>query len=202
VALGIGKKVGEFIAGLTRDRGQILSSTVNGELLLWTSIAPGDPVARLKEGTSPVISVTPSFNPQGYYSDITAVSLVWMTSVDEKHTIRNNLAPGVLRPFSFEVKDIQAGSTKKAAEAKLGRMFGSVAEYTLEVPTWRTPSGKLWEPNTTLVLEAPGAMIYSPFEFLIKAITFRRGAASEVASLELVLPGAYSGEQPEAMPWV
>jgi prophage tail gpP-like protein len=80
-------------------------------------------------------------------------------------------------------------------------MFGDVVTYELELNTWRDPEGELWTPNTTLLLQAPGAMIYEPYEFLIKSVILTRQAKAEKAKLELVMPGAFSGEQPEALPW-
>jgi prophage tail gpP-like protein len=38
-------------------------------------------------------------------------------------------------------------------------MFGNMAAYTLTVASWRDDAGKLWEPNTTVTLIAPGAMV-------------------------------------------
>jgi len=201
VALKPGKKIGEFLADLAKQRGQVISSTVLGELLIWRSAAPGNQIAILEEGASPVVSVAPTFNPQAYYSSITALSPVSLTSDGEQYTGKNNSLAGVTRPFTFESKDTEVGGVKAAALAKLGRMFGAAAGYTVEVPTWRTPDGELYRRNKTIKLTAPSAMIYNQYEFLIKAITYRRVKDRETASLELVFPGAYSGEQPETLPW-
>jgi prophage tail gpP-like protein len=84
----------------------------------------------------------------------------------------------------------------------LGRMVASVATYTVEdLPTWRDPAGKLWAPNTTIMITAPGAMIYKETELLIRAIKFKQTGDEETATLELVLPGSFGGTQPKALPW-
>jgi prophage tail gpP-like protein len=81
-------------------------------------------------------------------------------------------------------------------------MFASMAAYTVEnLPTWRDPRGQLWAPNTTLRLIAPSAMIYTEQEFLIRDVVLRQDDESLTASLGLALPGAFSGETPESLPW-
>ena len=82
-------------------------------------------------------------------------------------------------------------------------MFAEMASYTLSaLPTWRDPQGDLWEPNTTIVVAAPEAMIYTPTEFLIRRVTLSATPEERKASLDLVLPGAFSGSAPKALPWV
>jgi hypothetical protein len=44
-------------------------------------------------------------------------------------------------------------------------------------------------------------MVYNEYEFLIRDVTFEQTANSEVARLGLVLPGSFTGEAPEALPW-
>ena len=108
---------------------------------------------------------------------------------------------GVTRPFAFDVPDTVDADLKTATEAKAGRMFGNVSLYSVQVDTWRDPLGELWKPNTTLTLLAPDAMVYNEFEFIIRSVRYERNEASEIATLELALPGSFSGKIPEALPW-
>ena len=80
-------------------------------------------------------------------------------------------------------------------------MFGNMAGFAATVATWRDPNGDLWAPNTTVTLVAPGAMVYTEFEFIIRAVQFSRDSRETTATLELVLPGSFSGEIPETLPW-
>jgi prophage tail gpP-like protein len=73
--------------------------------------------------------------------------------------------------------------------------------YTADVATWRDPSGALWAPNTTVKVEYADAMVYSEYEFLIRDVNFEQNAYSEVARLALVLPGSFTGEAPDRLPW-
>jgi prophage tail gpP-like protein len=196
------QKVQDFLAELAKQRVLILSSTKLGDLLMQESVATGNPVAVLEEGTAPLIEVTAAFNPQSYYSEITGYTSHKRGQTGAKYTERNQrLAGGVLRPYGFKLDDVEKADAPAAVRAKLGRMYGGFCSYVLQVPTWRDPNGKLWEPNTTIVVKYPSAMIYNRYEFLIRDVVLKRSADEETASIGLVLPGAFSGEAPATLPW-
>ena len=88
-----------------------------------------------------------------------------------------------------------------ATNAKMARMLGNMAKYTIRVNTWRDPRGNLWAPNTRIKLYAPSAMIYSYFIFEVKRVVLDMDSDSEKATIELSLPGSFSGEPPESFPW-
>lgn len=198
----LNEKVKDFLAELARQHGAVLSSTPTGNLLVTQSVATGNPVARLEEGVPPLVSVVPTFSPQSYYSEITGFVNAKRGRVGAKYTQRNErLSGGVLRSMSFQLDDIEKGDAPNAVKAKMGRMFANMVTYVLNVPTWRDPKGRLWAPNTTITVLAPSAMIYRETELLIRDVYLKQSAGEKTASLGVVLPGAFSGEQPERMPW-
>ncbi len=201
VALTPAKKILAFLIELAKQRNLIVSSTSEGSLLFDKSTDSGSPVAILAQGSSPVTDVTPFFSPQEYYSHITGLEPVITGLQGSQFTVKNPRLLGVVRPITFTVQDTQDADVKTAVGAKAARMFGAAVTYIVGLDTWRDPSGKLWEPNTTVKLTAPGAMIYTEFEFVIRSVEFSRAGSSETAALTLVLPGSFSGEIPEAMPW-
>lgn len=202
VALKPGEKVLPFLIKLAQQRGLLVSSTERGQLLFTKSIDPGQPVARLVEGVSPLVDVVPVFNPQDYYSEITGIEPVVVGLRGSQVTVRNPRLRGIVRPLAFEVSDTVNADIEAACNAKAGRMFANVVNYSCNVATWRDPSGKLWKPNTTVTIDAPGAMIYGEYEFLVRAVTLSRTSdGGEVATLALTLPGAFKGKIPEALPW-
>jgi len=44
-------------------------------------------------------------------------------------------------------------------------------------------------------------MIYEPYTFVVRSVRFSKDDSSETATLDLVVPGAFNGEVPEALPW-
>ena len=201
VACEPGKKVLTFLIELAKQRNLIISSTSRGKLLFQQSIAPGKPVARLQQGIAPVLSVTPVFNPQEYYSHVTGIDSVMVGLDGSQFTVKNPRLQGVIRPHTFNAPDAIDSDIKAAAEAKAGRMFGNAASYAINVATWRDPQGKIWEPNTTITLLAPDAMIYNEYEFIVRSVEFNQERAVRTATLNLVMPGSFNGKIPESLPW-
>jgi len=193
----------DFLAGLARQRSLVIGSTERGALRVSRSISSGVPVASLAEGSGPVISVTAGFSPQDYFSHITGIepSLAGGALGGDQYTERNTRLTGVIRPHTFDVPDTVGASGADATRAKLGRMFGNMATYRVAVGTWRDPSGALWAPNTIVSLHAPGAMVYTPYHMVVRAVEFNASRTGRAATLQLVLPGSFSAGVPESLPW-
>ena len=201
VALEPDQKVWGFLVKLAQQRNLILSDTPSGALRVGQSGETGHPVAILRQGEAPLGEVAPNFRPQQYYSHVTGLQPA-MTGVDgSQFTVKNGLLPDAVRPFTFKGDDTTPGDIKAAVEAKAGRMVAGSASYSVPVAAWRDPTGRLWTPNTTIKLLAPGAMIYTPYEFLIRKVTLNATADRRDAVLGLVLPGVFSGVLPESLPW-
>ncbi len=195
------KKALAFLAGLAKQRNLIISDTERGALLFWQSISSSAPVARLRQGESPLVSVSPSFTLQNVYSEITGIEPTIVGLAGRSYTVSNPFLKNVIRPYTFLLSDTVNADLKQAVDAKLGRMFGDMVSYKVFVDTWRTEAGDLWAPNTVITLTAPDAMIYKEYSFIIKNVALTRDRASKSAVLDVVLPGSFSGELPGAMPW-
>lgn len=196
------EKIAPFLAELARARGLVMRDTPDGELLFTDSVEAGSPVVGLKEGTQPLVSVAATFSPQAYYSEITGLARTKAGRKGGKgYTERNESLPSVVRPLNFVVGDVNAGDLPGATKAKMARMFGNIVSYVVEVPGWLDENGQLWQPNTTVTLEAPGAMVYNKTELLVRDVILRAKADEVSASLGLVLPGSFTGEQPTELPW-
>ncbi len=190
----------EFIIDLAQQRGLLTRSNKNGDLVLFNAIKTGSPVAKLEQGQSPVSSVTPIFNAQDYYSEITGLQPVKVGDKGGKYTA-NNKYLSKKRPHTFKASDAKNGDIKTAVDAKMGRMFANMCSYDLAVTTHEDPNGNLWEPNTTIKLKAPDAMIYDFYEFLIRGVELNEDDQEQTATLTLVLPEAYNNKIPARLPW-
>lgn len=202
VSLNTGEKILAFLIKLAQQRGLLVSSTPDGKLRFAKSTPAGNPVAHLKEGEAPLRGITPTFNAREYYSAITAIEPMVVGLGGEQVTVQNSSLKGTVRPFAFEVQDTADADVQAACEAKVGRMFANAVTYSISVATWRDPQGELWGPNTTILVTAPGVMIYSAYEFLIRAVAFTRAAdGGTTATLTVTVPGAFDGTLPESLPW-
>lgn len=196
-----GGRIWDFLADLAKQRGLVMGSTPAGALRFLKSQDAGTPVARLQQGQSPLIGVRPTFNPQDYYSHITGLEPAIIGLAGSQYTVRNPRLAGILRPFTYAVPDTQDADARAAVQARAGRMFGNMAAYTAEVVGWRDAAGDLWAPNTTVAVTAPDAMIYREYAFLVRGVTFYATGDARTAELELAVPGAFSGQIPEVLPW-
>jgi prophage tail gpP-like protein len=200
--LDIDKKPQEFLVDLAKQRDLVITDTTAGDMLLWSSVEPGNPVATLVEGKQPFTKVTPSFSPQDYFSDLTGYGKKKKGFGEVRWTAGNPWLLTSVRPKVFKLEDSERADVPEATRAELGRMFAKIASYKVEdLPTWRDPKGNLFTPNTTIKVHAPSAMIYQPYEFLIKDVILKQTANGQTATLELVMPGVFSGQAPASLPW-
>lgn len=201
VALSPGSNMLGFLIELAGQRNLVISSTARGELSFDTPVSSGTSAADLVQDVSPLLSVTPAFNPQEFYSHITGVEPVSVVSSGSSYTVRNPLLSGVVRPYTYTIPDTLQSDIRAAVEAKAGRMIGNSISYSISVVGWRDAWGLIWKPNTLINLQAPHAMIYNRYRFLVKSVELEGTAKAKTASIILVPTGAYSGEIPESLPW-
>jgi prophage tail gpP-like protein len=224
VACDPDKKIHEFLSDLARQRGLVITNTADGQLLFRHATFGLRPVARLIEGVPPLTKVSPKFNPRSYYSQLTGLAPVHGPRSGGKYTTKNprlneshtrkgrirrreivglsGVPSPVMRPLTVKLNDTEIADVPHAVRAKLGRMFGNMVSWSLErIPTWRDPKGFLWKPNTTLMLTAPSAMVFSEYELLVREVTLKQDGSSTTANLDVVLPGTFSGEIPQRFPW-
>lgn len=198
------QEIFQFLTDLAQQRGLVMTDDPDGALRFLHSASIGSiaPVAVLREGEPPLESVQASFSPQSYFSEITGLGKTRHGRAGARYTVPNPFLPTADRPHAFQLEDTDGPDVPAATRAKLGRMFGNVLAIDVEVPTWRDPQGALWKPNTLLRLLAPSAMVLRESTFEIREATFHQDAESLKATLNLVLPGAFSGEIPTELPWV
>ena len=201
VACRPGQSIMDFLSGLAKDRNLVISSRSRGALLFRRSASTGNPVADFVQGQPALLSITPEFNPQQYFSSITAMEPAVIGLPGDQYTVNNPRLNNVVRPHSYQVPDTPDADLREAALTKTGRMFGGICSYNIEVPTWRDSNNNLWETNRTITVTAPDAMIYRKYEFLIRRVRLAADPNTRKATLNVVLPGAYSGEIPRSLPW-
>lgn len=196
------KKVQDFLAELAKQRGVVLSNNVDGALVCWKSVPTGSPVCDLSQSMSPLSEVEATFEPREYFSEITGYGKKTRKFPSAKYTAKNPWLSNPLRPHTFKLDNAERGDVPDVVNARMGRMFANMATFRVSnIPTWRDPKGKIWRPNTTVTLTAPDAMIYRKTELLIRRVELHQDHQSETASLELCMPGAFSGETPTQLPW-
>ena len=201
VALAPGAVIMPFLANLASQRDLIIGTTANGEVAFRKAESTGAAVVALVEGQPPLVSTEAQYQPQKVFSSVTGIAPVIIGLPGAQYTERNTLLSGVLRPYTFNSPDLLDSDLPASVQSKNGRMWANAIIYTVNLSTWRDPSGNLWTPNTFVTLQAPRAFVYEKTRFLIKAVELTHTNKKKTAQLTLVLPGALAGETPGGLPW-
>lgn len=203
VAAAPSSKILAFLIGLAKQRELLISDTVAGALKFFAPIESGPAVVAIHQDASRFIDGKPTFNEQQYYSSVTGLSPNTLGRFSESFTVVNPFMAGIVRPHTFTISDTTDVDIQTVVRAKAGRMFADSVSYEISVQGWRDDNGDIWAPNTLVKLSAPGIMVYTESEFIVKSVRLSRGSTTgDTATLALVLPGAYNGKIPESLPWL
>ena len=202
------QKIMDLLIDLAHQRGLIITSDVEGNLVFHrASQSTNDVVAEIDEESRPATSISPSFEVQNYFSQITGISKAKGGKEGSRFTVDNPNITGDLiffntnRPLVYELTDTEPADVPAAVEAKMGRMFANTSKYELSVSVPYDSNRFYWEPNRFVAITNNAAMIYRRTTFLIRSVELNFVPDSATGSLTLVLPGTLSGTLPEYMPW-
>jgi prophage tail gpP-like protein len=80
-------------------------------------------------------------------------------------------------------------------------MFADCVSYNLECEGHKNANGKLFKKGMIVCVKAPGAMIRRETNFIARSIKLKRTTKGKTATINLALPGSYTGDIPEVLPW-
>lgn len=204
VDLNPDQKIYDFLIGLARERGFVISSDVEGNMLFQrTTQVPA--TVNLVEGSFPYKNSSIEYNGQKRYSDITAINMETKKGSGQTYTVFDPELKlnGVNRPLTFKAKNTNIGNLVNAATSKWGRIFSESVSINITVIGWYPPfQTQIWKDNTRIVYRSDSDQIFIDTEFLIKNVKLRKNENTAEADLTLVFPEAYNNEIRSVMPWV
>lgn len=198
-----GQNILGFLSDLASQRGLILMSEASGTMLIHTGSSDGPVVSFLQNGKHPTENIDLTINEDKYFSSVTGIvpPKSKRGKIGAKYTVQNQHATSVVRSYTFECRDIDKGELETAVRSTAGRMFAEVVSCSVDVATWKNDSGSVYKPGQLVSLQSADDFIPDPFSFLVTMVTLRKSAGNQSASLNLSLPGVYSGELPIRLPW-
>ena len=202
VTLTPDRKIYPFLIDLAKQRGLVMSSDVDGNLIFQkTTTEPA--TSSIIEGFEPYVSSNAIFNGQNRFSSFAALGDGWEKGAGESAVLDDDSIrkSGIVRPMIYKANDISSGDLQNDAKAKLGRSLATSIDITVTVKDWRDKNGNLWRDNTKIIFQAPGNMLYTQSEYVIREIEYIKGPNAITANLKLVFPEAYSGEIRSEFPW-
>lgn len=202
VTLTPDRKIYPFLIELAKQRGLVISSDVDGNLVFQKS-STESASSSIIEGLEPYIRSNAIFDGQKRFSSFAAIGDGWekgagQSAIIDDDTIRK---AGVLRPMIYKANDISSGDLQNDAKAKLGRSIATSISINVMVKDWRDKNGRLWRDNNRIIFQAPGNMLYKQSEYIIREIEYTKTPNSISANLKLVFPEAFSGEIRSEFPW-
>jgi len=189
------------LRSLARQRGLLLSCTVEGDVLITYAKVTGDPVGTITEE----IGITPNFEARFNGRDRFQYYQANATSSSSKKTktfkTSKDIAVKTERFLTFQTEDNLPGEALNAAEWRKNKSAAEAMSTPFPVNTWYAPNGSLWSENTLLTVKSETMSIKNGFTFLITQVEFVFENQGCTANLELKPPTVYTtGEIIE--PWL
>jgi prophage tail gpP-like protein len=196
-------KILDFLSRLAKQRNLLFTNNEKGQLLFFNPKTEKAFVTFV-EGKSPLISIKPKFSAQNFYSHITGFgktdaeypSLAW--TFENKYLINK----GRIRHHSLTIEDSEnISDIENAVKAHAGRMFADCVNFELVCENHVNENNEVFQKGMSVCVSAPSAMITKETTFIARNVELARTVEGKTAMLTLVLPGSYTGEIPEALPW-
>lgn len=203
-----GDSIFGFLAKLAAQRGILVSSTPQGDMLFLRAAVDSKPVGVLQEGEPFAVGWKASYDGRLRYNQYRCItkgakagaSLNWR---DPNYGKTGSVGPSVViesddsvprsRWMTFHADDTTPGNIKTAAKWRKNKQFIEALTQEFPVSGWIAPDGKPWRPNTKVTVISPTLGVPQGFDFMIRAVEFNLDGQRD-AVLSLVPPQAYSGK--------
>jgi prophage tail gpP-like protein len=196
-------KILDFLSRLAKQRNLLFTNNEKGQLVFFNQKSEKAFVSFV-EGKLPLISVKPKFDAQNFFSHITGFGKTDAEYPSLSYTFENKylINKGITRHHSLTIEDSETISDlENAVKAHAGRMFADCVNYEVLCENHVNEKDEIFQKGMSVCLSAPSAMINNETMFIARNVKLSRTTEGKTATLTLVLPGAYTGEIPEALPW-
>lgn len=200
-SLGNGTKAFNWLMNLATTRARVMSPTADGFGLIIKSpenLAPS--VATFTEGINGFEPPQPSYNTADLHG-------TYLATIDAG----NN--PGKLIVYrdpdfsedsvAFEnLTDADDSTAQAALEYAARKKYRNFFEMSMIAsPGILNPLGNMWAPGQVITLNAPSAMIYNNFDFMVRTVDLNLGKSAVTPVLGIIPPEVYRGERVKRFPW-
>jgi prophage tail gpP-like protein len=192
---------GEFLQDLARQKGFLITSLPDGNLLLCRANTEDKPSCSLIQGVYPLLSVASSFDGSKRYSKW--IGLTEEFGVSGVSVTLNDTTVTRPRGFAFKASESEEGNIETATKWRMAKSFAESISIPVRVAGWRNANGELWAENMKLTLQAPGAFLFKETEYITESVELTKDEnGGDVAEMHLVLPESYTLTMPkDPFPW-
>ena len=192
------------ILNLCRQRKALVTSDPKGKLVVVRANAGSGSVFTLEEGKRPLAQASIKFDGRARFNTYEAISMAPRKKGKNKAppsaVAKDNAVPSA-RMHRFTADNTKESTIQEAANWERSRRLADSLSMRLPVDGWQIPgTNDLWRENTIVTLQSPSLFVPDGFDFLIRSVEYSFGDSGAVASLELVPPQVFTGEDIEE-PW-
>jgi hypothetical protein len=191
----------EFLTRLAKQRTQIITDDQFGSVIFSDGKSAGAPIMSIDATKRTDVKVTAQFNASKFYSSVTGVLKGKRGRNKKEFKINNNYYIGIEKPYEFPIDESDEGEIEEVTKSVYARMFADVFSVNIVMPGWRDKNGDLIEPGKPVKVLAPDYYINEMLEVDIRTVTYNATPNTQSATLSCVLPGVFSGNIPEVLPW-
>lgn len=186
------EKIGTHLAGLAFQRGVLLSSTPEGNLLILEARTDTVPVATLEEGQPGSESFDMMVSGRELFSVIRAIGQTPFGNT-EGIAVDRNIPRSRFK--TVRADETMAGDIDAAAHWERSKQYVEALTIPFPVVGFRDPQGDLWRENTPVTLVSPSLHLPDGFGMLIRRVEYIEDQNGQRAILGLIPPQAYTKEE-------
>lgn len=197
---GVTETDAEFLQKLCIQKGFLLASLPDGNLLLCRANTADKPADSLIEGQDRIKYLQTSHDGTGRFSK-------WSASTAENgepaisHTEKDTEIK-INRSTVFEATETDNANIKTAVKWRVAKSVADSYGVNLVVIGWYNAAGELWAENMKVSVKFPSAFIFNETEFIIESVELTKDDGGDIATMRLVLPSSYTTDAPKKpFPW-
>ena len=193
----------DHLLALARQRGAILTCSRDGEVVITKADTETAPVGALVEGIPPLLSLKVNYDGRSRFSIYRMSAQIQRKRKKKKSVvaIAKDAAVPSVRTLTVKGADVTVGTVQSAVDWERSKRVADSMAMTAEVSSWYAPeTDDLWEVGSLVTVVSPVVFAPEGFNYLIREVTFNFSEQGMSASLSLVPPQAYTGEEVDE-PW-
>lgn len=183
---------------LASQRGVLISSTVQGDLLFTRAKDKAAPIGTIEEGQGFATEYVVNFDGRARFNSYRVLSDTPLKSSNVSIAKDDNVPRS--RFITMRANENNQGGIKGTAEWQRSKTIADALTFDLPVSSWYGPDGKKWRENTIVTVKAASLGLPDGYGMLIKKVTYDYTIGGAAAVLSLVPPAAYTGEKLDD-PW-
>jgi prophage tail gpP-like protein len=190
VTADTGETIGKHLMKLATQRGVLLSSNEDGNLLI-TKATTEDFEGLITEGISEVMTWKAKYDGRKRFNSYRAYGQSPGAPSKEAVSIDQNIP--VTRFTSFNAPDTIKGELQTVADWRKTSKIKEALQLSITLPDWFAESGRRWKHNTIVSLISPTLFISVIFGFLVKSVEYILNERGRSTKLNLVPPQVFTG---------